>query len=75
MRKTLEPDLDNASEGKLRSLCARLIGMRAGELLIDGPTREMLTEENIERLYGVDVDVIAQADWRAVRVKRGTVRA
>jgi len=38
-------------------LCTELVLMRAGRVLANGPTRTVLTAENIRRLYGVDADV------------------
>ena len=44
------------------SVCRRLALMRDGEIIADGPTREVLTRENIERLYGIEVEVRAIDD-------------
>jgi iron complex transport system ATP-binding protein len=38
-------------------LCTELVLMRAGRVLANGPTRRVLTAENIRRLYGVEADV------------------
>jgi iron complex transport system ATP-binding protein len=39
------------------ALCDRLVLMRDGQILTQGPTREVLTASTIRRLYGVDADV------------------
>ena len=39
------------------ALCDRLVLMRDGRVLAQGPTREVLTAPMIQRLYGVDADV------------------
>ena len=37
--------------------CETLVLMRAGQVVAHGPTREVLTAENVRRLYDVDADV------------------
>ena len=39
------------------SLCDRLVLLRSGEVLAEGPTRDVLTRGAIAQLYGVDADV------------------
>jgi iron complex transport system ATP-binding protein len=39
------------------ALCDRLILMRDGHVLTQGPTREVLTADTIQRIYDVDADV------------------
>lgn len=36
---------------------SRLIGMKKGRIVLDGPPREVMTEENLEKLYGVPMIV------------------
>ena len=38
-------------------LCTELVLMKSGRVLAQGLTREVLTAENIRRLYGIDADV------------------
>ena len=38
-------------------LCSELVLMKAGRVLAQGPTRDVLTAEHIRVLYGVDADV------------------
>jgi iron complex transport system ATP-binding protein len=40
------------------ALCNRLVLLREGRVLADGPTREVLTPAHVRELYGVDVEVI-----------------
>jgi iron complex transport system ATP-binding protein len=39
------------------SLCDRLVLLRDGQLLAEGPTRDVLTAEMVKRLYDVDAEV------------------
>ena len=39
------------------ALCDRLVLMRDGRVFAQGPTREVLTAQTIQRVYGVDADV------------------
>ena len=39
------------------SLCDTLVLLRDGQVLAEGPTREVLTPATVHRLYGVDADV------------------
>ena len=39
------------------SLCDRLVLMRDGRVLAQGPTRDVLTAATIRRIYDVDADV------------------
>ena len=39
------------------ALCARVVLLKEGRVLAQGPTTEVLTEANIRSLYGVDADV------------------
>ncbi len=49
--------------------CPRLVGLRAGRVLMDGPPEALLRPERIEALYGVAADVIESAGVRFVRVR------
>jgi iron complex transport system ATP-binding protein len=40
-------------------LCDRLVLLRAGRVLADGPTREVLTPAHIRDLYGVEADILS----------------
>jgi iron complex transport system ATP-binding protein len=35
----------------------RVIMLREGEILIDGPKQDVLTEDNLSRLFGVEVRI------------------
>ena len=39
------------------SICDRLVLLRDGRIIAEGPTREVLTASTIQRVYGVDADV------------------
>jgi len=39
------------------SVCRQIVLLRDGRVLADGPTAEVLTPENVRRLYDVDADV------------------
>jgi iron complex transport system ATP-binding protein len=39
------------------SLCDRLVLMRDGRVVAQGPTRDVLTVDTIKRVYGVDADI------------------
>jgi iron complex transport system ATP-binding protein len=39
------------------AVCRELIMMRAGRVIAAGPTNEVLTPENVGRLYDVEADV------------------
>jgi len=39
------------------TLCTELVLMKSGRVVAQGPTRDVLTAENIRRLYGIDADV------------------
>ena len=39
------------------TLCTELVLLKAGRVLAQGPTRDVLTAANIRQLYGVDADV------------------
>ncbi|NOT44757.1 MAG: ABC transporter ATP-binding protein [Acidobacteria bacterium] len=41
------------------SVCDRLILLRDGHVLAQGPTRDVLTDDAVRALYGVDVDIVA----------------
>jgi iron complex transport system ATP-binding protein len=41
------------------ALCDRLVLLREGHVLADGPTRDVMTRAHIRQLFGVDVDVLA----------------
>jgi iron complex transport system ATP-binding protein len=40
-------------------LCDRLVLLRAGRVIADGPTREVLTPAGIRELYGVEADILS----------------
>lgn len=40
-------------------LCDRLVLLRAGRVIADGPTREVLTPARIRELYGVEADILS----------------
>ena len=44
------------------SICRELILMRDGRVLATGPTNEVLTPENVQRLYDVEADVHIHSD-------------
>ena len=50
--------------------CPRLIGLREGRVLIDGTPEEVLTTETIDRLYGVQAEIIMRGRSRLVRVRQ-----
>jgi len=43
------------------TLCTELVLLREGRVIADGPTRAVLTRENIRALYGVDAEVVEHA--------------
>jgi iron complex transport system ATP-binding protein len=50
------------------SICRELILMRDGKVIATGPTGEVLTPENIRRLYDVEADVQVHADTGHITV-------
>jgi iron complex transport system ATP-binding protein len=44
------------------ALCDRLVLLREGRVLADGPTREVLTAPRIRELYGVEADVVSHGE-------------
>jgi iron complex transport system ATP-binding protein len=50
------------------SICRELILMRGGRVLAAGPTREVLTADNIRRLYDVEAEVRVNGDTGHVTV-------
>ena len=40
------------------TLCTELVLLKSGRVIADGPTRRVLTKENVRALYGVDADVV-----------------
>jgi iron complex transport system ATP-binding protein len=40
------------------TLCTELALLKSGRVIADGPTRGVLTKENVRALYGVDADVV-----------------
>jgi iron complex transport system ATP-binding protein len=50
------------------SLCSTLVLMREGTALADGRTDDVLTRDNVQRLYGVDADVIEHASGHRIVV-------
>jgi len=53
------------------TLCETLLLIRDGERIAYGATDDVLTPENVRRVYGVDVDVIHHASGRRVLVPVG----
>src|SRR3954468_11159409 len=53
------------------TLCETLLLIRDGERVAYGATDDVLTPENVRRVYGVDVDVIRHASGRRVLVPVG----
>lgn len=49
--------------------CGRLIGIREGRVLVDGPPQEVVTSERIHELYGVQAEVLQSGSSRVVRVR------
>ena len=45
------------------SICRELILMRDGHVLAAGPTEDVLTPDNVRRLYDVEADADEQRDW------------
>jgi iron complex transport system ATP-binding protein len=39
------------------ALCRRVVLLKSGHVLASGPTEEVLTAPNVQRLYGIDADV------------------
>ncbi len=50
------------------SICRELILMRDGRVLATGPTSEVLTPDNVQRLYDVEADVHVHSDTGHVTV-------
>ena len=50
------------------SLCRTLVLLRDGQVLAQGPARDVLTRENISRLYGVEADIIEHASGQRIVV-------
>jgi iron complex transport system ATP-binding protein len=50
------------------SLCDTLVLLHEGTVLAAGPTDDVLTRENVRRLYGVDADVIDHASGHRIVV-------
>jgi iron complex transport system ATP-binding protein len=50
------------------SLCSRLVLLRGGRVLAQGPTRDVLTAANIRSLYGIDADVRFHDDAKHLTV-------
>ena len=55
--------------------CPRLIGLREGQIQMDGPPAEILTTENIHRLYGVEAEILSSGGSRMARVRHGSGEA
>ncbi len=55
------------------SLCTTVVLMRGGEIIASGATRDVITADNIRRLYGVDADVIDRPSGHRVIVPLGRV--
>ncbi len=49
--------------------CGRLIGIREGQVLMDGTPQEVVTPERIFELYGVQAEVLESGASRVVRVR------
>ena len=54
--------------GLAGTLCDRLAMIRDGQILADGPTDDVLTPENIRRVYGVEADVLRHPSGHRVVV-------
>ena len=50
------------------SICRELIMMRDGRVIASGPTNEVLTPDNVRRLYDVDADVHVHEDTGHITV-------
>jgi len=57
------------------TLCRTLVMMRDGEVLAAGTTADVLTRENIRRLYGVDADVLEHPSGHRLVVPLGRAAA
>jgi iron complex transport system ATP-binding protein len=55
-------------------LCERIVLIRDGEIVADGPAGETLTPANVRRVYGVDVEVLHHPSGRRVIVPLGRSR-
>lgn len=53
------------------TLCERVLLIRHGKTIAEGPTEDALTPANIREVYGVDVDVIRHSSGRRVLVPTG----
>ena len=53
------------------TLCERLLLLRDGETVASGATDDVLTPENVRRVYGVEVDILRHASGRRVLVPLG----
>ncbi|EQB09836.1 ABC transporter [Sphingobium quisquiliarum P25] len=46
--------------------CDRLLLMDSGRLVADGPPMQVLTEQNLARVYGIAVRIEADGDWPVI---------
>lgn len=61
---TVTHDVNLAAE-----YCSRLIGLREGRVVVDGPPREIMTAEVIRGLYDVQAEILLSGESRVVRVR------
>ena len=63
--------------GLAGTLCERLVLVRDGLVVAEGPTDEVLTPARVRQVYGVDVDVIRHASGQrlVVPVRRTAARS
>jgi iron complex transport system ATP-binding protein len=50
------------------ALCERVLLLRDGQAVADGPTADVLTRDHVRALYGVEVDIIEHSSGRRVLV-------
>ncbi len=53
--------------------CPRLIGLREGRILLDGPPDQVVTAQGMQKLYGVEADILRDGESRWARVKRNRI--
>ena len=53
------------------ALCRRVLLIRDGVVLAEGPADDTLTPGNLQRLYGVEVDIVRHASGRRLLVPTG----
>ncbi len=52
-------------------LCRTLVLMRDGRVIATGPTSEVLTVDNIRRLYGVEAEIVQDSTGHRIVVPQG----